>query len=74
MDFKIEKNKMNGGECCRFEHKGNKYYADSAYVPFCGMETMIFEINPDETIDWSGVYTDRSGKSLLECLNEFTAE
>ena len=73
MDLKIKSNPMNGGQCCDFEFNGKKYYADKAYAPFCGEETMIFAYMEDGEIDWTDVYCDRSGKSLEDCIDEFVA-
>lgn len=72
MELKIELNPMTGGECCVFEKDGNWYYADKSYVPYCGMETMIFECNEQgEVTSWTELYCDRSGLSLEECIEEF---
>ena len=69
--YKIEKNELNGGKCCRFKHNNKEYYADRAYIPFCGLETMISEAKNGEVTNWSGLYCDRSGKSLEQCIDEF---
>jgi len=76
MDIQVKQNTFNGGECCEFEFNGKSYYADKAPHAFDhhGPETMIFEKLPDGDIDWSGVYKDRTDKSLLECIEEFMNE
>ena len=68
-------NPYTGGQYTVFQ-KGKKYfYADCSYVPYTGMETMIFHCDKDgEVTNWSEVYCDRSGKSLRECVEEFLAE
>ena len=66
----IEKNPYTGGTCCEFNFKGQCYYADRSYVPYIGTETMIFAVI-DGKIDWSELYTNRSSKSLSDCINEF---
>ena len=70
-NYAIKSNQRNGGEYCDFEVNGKKYYADKAYVPFCGEETMIFAYDEDGSIDWTDLYCDRSGKSLADCIDEF---
>lgn len=65
-------NQRTGGNSCVFEHKGAYYFADKSYVPFCGIETMIFRCNEKgEVTDWGELYCDRSGKSLDSCITEF---
>lgn len=73
MAYDIKQNSQNGGKCCNFEVNGKKYYADKAYVPFCGEETMIFAYKEDGDIDWIDLYCDRSGKSLEDCIEEFVS-
>lgn len=72
---KIVKNSLTGGNCSVFKKGDSYFYADRSFVPFCGMETMIFPCKEDgEVTDWSEVYCDRSGKSLQDCIDEFLAE
>lgn len=70
LNLNIEKNPFTGGTCCEFTYKSKKYYADRSYVPFIGTETMIFAVI-DGKIDWSELYTNRSIKSLTDCIHEF---
>ncbi len=73
MDIKM--NRMTGGQYAVFQ-KGEKFfYADRSYVPFIGMETMIFPCDKEGTVtSWSELYCDRSGMSLKDCIEEFLAE
>lgn len=72
MELSIQQNKVNGGVFCVFEHNGNHYYADRAYVPFTGLETMIFPCDEEgQVTDWGDLYCDRSGMTLEECVEEF---
>lgn len=75
-DLEIKKNEYTGGQNCVFEHNGKWYYADKSYVPFCGIETMIFQYDKEkeEVIDWSDLYCDRSLKSLEQCIEEFISQ
>lgn len=66
----IKRNPNTGGNYCEFEHKNRFFYADRSNVPFIGVETMIFEVK-DGQVDWSELYTDRSGMSLTDCIHEF---
>lgn len=64
-----------GGESALFCIGDKYYYADKSYVPFCGMETMIFKADKDgEVLDWIDLYCDRSGKTLKSCINEFAKD
>lgn len=67
----IEKNPHTGGHCCEFTFKNKQYFADKSIVPFLGSETMIFAKEEDGSIDWSELYTDRTNKSLSDCIHEF---
>lgn len=73
MDIKM--NPMTGGQYTVFK-KGEKFfYADRSYVPFTGMETMIFPCNEEGTVtSWIELYCDRSGMTLEGCIKEFLAE
>lgn len=66
----IQRNPQTGGNYCEFQYKSKSYYADKSYVPFIGSETMIFEVI-DGQVDWSELYSDRTGKSLSDCIKEF---
>lgn len=66
----IEKNPRTGGFCCEFSFEGKQYFADKSNVPYIGSETMIFAME-DGKVDWSELYTDRTGKSLSDCIHEF---
>ena len=70
MKLNIEKNPQTGGNCCEFKFKGQCYYADRSYVPYIGTETMIFAMENGK-VDWSELYTNRTGKSLSDCIHEF---
>lgn len=72
LDIKIETNPITGGQSTLFK-KGNDYFwADRSFVPYTGMETMIFSADKEgNVIDWMDLYCDRSGKSLEECIREF---
>ena len=67
----IERNPRTGGFCCDFSVNGKSYFADKSVVPFLGSETMIFAKEDDGTIDWEELYTDRTNKSLSDCIHEF---
>lgn len=71
--YNIKPNEVNGGECCYFTHRYQEYYADKAYTPDFGEETMIFLSKDKHVTSWSDLYCDRSGKSLEECIDEFIA-
>lgn len=66
----IQKNPQTGGNYCEFQYKGKSYYADKSYIPYIGTETMIFE-SINGQVDWSELYTDRTNKSLSDCIHEF---
>lgn len=72
MQLNIKPNHYNGGEYCVFEYNKQYYYASRCFVPFCGLETMIFYADRYGNVtNWSDLYCDRSGKSLKACINEF---
>lgn len=55
---------------------GKDYYlADQANTFDCGWETMIFKCDKEGNVDsWLELYTDRTDKSILDCINEFAEE
>lgn len=77
-EINIRENANTYGYCCDFYIGDKKFYADVSDVMFCGPECMIFKYKEDDTIDWSGVYTDRdvtvSKESLLKCIKEFAEQ
>lgn len=51
------------------------YLADQANTFDFGWETMIFKCGKEGNVDnWMELYTDRTDKPILECINEFTEE
>lgn len=71
LNLNIEKNPFTGGTWCEFTFKGQNYYADRSYVPYIGTKTMIFA-KKNGIIDWEEeLYTDRTYKSLSDCIHEF---
>lgn len=71
----IQKNIATGGQYCIFQKGKDLFRADRSYVPFTGMETMIFPCDKKgQVTSWSEVYCDRSGKSLIDCVKEFLAD
>lgn len=74
MQLEMIDNLQTGGKSCYFQKGDEFYYADCSYVPFIGMETMIFPCDENhEVTSWLEVYCDRSGKSLQSCVDEFIA-
>lgn len=77
-DIKIKENLNTGGYCCDFCIGNKKFYADVSNAMSYGPECMIFKYKEDDTIDWSGVYTDRdvevTKESLLKCIKEFAEQ
>jgi len=68
-------NLMTGGQCTVFQKGENFYYADCSFVPYIGLETMIFHCDKDGNVtSWTELYCDRSGQSLEDCVKEFLAE
>ena len=66
---------MTGGQCTVFQKGENYYYADRSYVPYVGIETMIFPCDKEgEVTSWAELYCDRSGKNLKDCINEFLSK
>lgn len=55
---------------------GKDYYlADQADTFDCGWETMIFKCDKEGNVDsWIELYTDRTDKPILDCINEFAEE
>ncbi len=70
LELNIEKNPRTGGTCCEFSFGGKQYFADKSIVPFLGSETMIFAME-NGIVDWEELYTDRTNKSLSDCIHEF---
>ena len=71
----IKRNPTTGGQYTVFQKGENFFYADRSYVPFTGMETMIFPCDKEgEVTSWLELYCDRSGQTLEECVKEFIAE
>ena len=71
----FEKNERTGGMSCIFK-KGNEYfYADKSFIPYTwyGWETMIFryDFQNMEVPSWNELYSDRTNKSLEDCIEEF---
>ena len=66
-------NNTTGGNCCIFKKSNEYYYADKSFVPYTGVETMIFkyDFENQEVLDWTDLYCDRTGKSLEACIEEF---
>lgn len=51
------------------------YLADQADTFDYGWETMIFKCDKEGNVDsWMELYTDRTEKALLDCINEFAEE
>ena len=70
--MKIEMNSATGGQYTIFQKGENFFYADRSFVPYTGIETMIFPCDEEGTVtDWTELYCDRSGKSLESCVKEF---
>ena len=70
LTLNIQRNPQTGGNYCEFNYKGRQFYADRSNVPYLGLETMIFEVINGQ-IDWSELYTNRTNKSLSDCIHEF---
>ena len=64
-----------GGQSCIFRKGDKHYYADKSFIPYTsyGLETMIFEYDFENqnVPKWDELYTDRTGKSLEACIEEF---
>lgn len=69
-------NHITNGQSCIFKKGDKYYYADKSYIPYTsyGYETMIFEYDfkNQKVSNWVELYADRTGKSLKECIEEFT--
>lgn len=69
-------NYVTGGDSCVFKKEDKYYYADKSFIPFTPycLETMIFEYDPEnqKVLNWNELFADRTGKSLKECIEEFT--
>jgi len=73
--MEIKRNEFTGGDYCIFVHNGKHYYADCSFVPYIGLETMIFSADENGNVtSWTELYCDRSGQSLEECIEEFCNE
>lgn len=69
-------NDSTRGVCCYFKHNDKYYYADKSPIPYSwyGQETMIFpfDFEKQNVTDWEELYVDRTGKSLEDCIEQFT--
>lgn len=71
MAYKVERNNGTKGLCCRFEHKGKRYFAAVHVVSLSGgTECMIY---PEDTFDkmygkWDVPVTETG---LIYCIEEF---
>lgn len=75
MRLTIKRNLHTGGDCCVFQKGEDFFYADRSFVPYTGMETMIFPCDSEGNVtDWGELYCDRSGQSLEKCIKEFLSE
>lgn len=73
--MEIKTNPKTGGEYTIFQKGEDFFFADCSYVPYIGMETMIFPCDREGTVtSWIELYCDRSGMSLKDCVEEFLAE
>lgn len=71
----IKRNPETGGQYTVFQKGENFFYADRSYVPYTGMETMIFPCDKEGNVtSWTEVYCDRTFKSLESCVKEFLNE
>ena len=70
------KNNYTGGTCCYFKHNNKYYYADKSPIPYSwyDQETMIFPFDFEKQVvsDWGELYVYRTGKSLEDCIEQFT--
>lgn len=68
-------NTATNGQSCIFRKDDKYYYADKSFMPFTyyGNETMIFEYDfkNQKVSEWDELYTDRTGKSIEACIEEF---
>lgn len=79
MEFDVKENEYTGGWFCKFEHKGEKLYADLSNVPFTGPECMIFGCEPSGSVDFGDErYIARGGavskKALIAHIEKFIEE
>ena len=70
MTYKVERNNGTKGLCCRFEHKGKRYFAVHVVSLSGGTECMIY---PEDTFDkmygkWDVPVTETG---LIYCIEEF---
>lgn len=76
MELKIERNPINGGYCCTFEHDGYEFYADICDLGFdLPTECMIFNSSNGQVTNWRDLYCRRgvpvTENGLTECIKEF---
>ena len=79
MEFDVKKNEYTGGWYCKFEHNGEKFYADLSNVPFTGSECMIFGCEPSGSVDFGDErYIARGGavskEALVDHIKKFIEE
>lgn len=79
MEFDVKRNEYTGGWFCKFEHNGEKLYADLSNVPFTGPECMIFGCKPNGSVDFPDErYIARGGavskEALVDHINKFIEE
>lgn len=79
MEFDVKRNEYTGGWFCKFEHNGEKLYADLSNVPFTGPECMIFGCEPSGSVNFGDErYIARGGavskEALVDHINKFIEE
>jgi hypothetical protein len=79
MEFEVKRNEYTGGWFCKFEHNGEKLYADLSNVPFTGPECMIFGCEPSGSVDFGDErYIARGGavskEALVDHIKKFIEE
>lgn len=79
MEFDVKRNEYTGGWYCKFEHNGEKLYADLSNVPFTGSECMIFGCEPSGSVDFGDErYIARGGavskEALVDHIKKFIEE
>ena len=71
----VKENPFTGGTYCVFQKGEDFFYADRSFTCDHGLETMIFPCDKEGIVtDWDDVYCDNSGKSLMDCIEEFLSE
>lgn len=77
MDYEIEENEERSGFNCFFTVGENRFYADITDFPFGQPECMIFSVEKNGRINWSGLYQNKkvevSKQALKACIEEFSA-